>query len=456
MSAIDQYINLYRAAARHLDHASAPVMNALRPAALRALDGAKLPDTSTEGYEKTSIEAMMQPDYGVNAGGVNIPVDVARSFKCDVPAVSTLMGFVLNDSFMPVKHLAERLPQGVIFTSLREASLKYPELVEKHYGKLAPLDTAAVALNTLLARDGVFIYVPRGVTVERPLQLVDIFAAPTSLMGVRRVLIVLEEGADASLLICDHTQDTDHDYLASQVTEIFLSENSSLRLCCIDESGITTSRHAMTYIRQEAGSRLSLTSATLSARSVRNEWNVALEGRGAETRMAGMAIGSGKMHIDNASLVVHNAERCHSDQIFKYVLDDDATGAFEGSIIVSPGSRFTEAYQSNRNLLASAGARMHTRPQLEIYNDDVKCSHGAATGQLDNEALFYMRSRGIPEAEARTMLMQAFMLDVVDTVAVPGVADRLRHLVEKRFGNGDMCIGCAASAGETKGETDHA
>ena len=443
MSAIDQYIDIYRSAAPMLDEASAPVINALRPAALEALEGAALPDRSVEGYEKTSIEDMMAPDYGVNLTGVNIPVDVAQSFKCDVPAVSTLMGFVLNDSFMPVKHLHERLPEGVMFTSLREAAIRHPELVARYYGRLAPLDNAAVALSSLLLRDGVFIYVPRGVTVDRPLQLVDIFSAPTPLMGVRRVVVVLEEGAEASLLVCDHTQDAGRAYLASQVTEIFLAPRSNLKMCIIEESGATTSRHAMTWVDQREDSSLSLTSATLTAGTVRNEWNVVLSGEGAECRLAGMAVGSQRMHIDNCSNVTHIARRCHSDQIFKYVLDDEASGAFEGTIVVSPGSQFTEAYQTNRNLLASTGARMHTRPQLEIYNDDVKCSHGAATGQLDNEALFYMRSRGIPEAEARTMLMQAFMLDVVDTVAVPGVADRLRHLVERRFAGTDMCEGCA-------------
>ena len=123
------------------------------------------------------------------------------------------------------------------------------------------------------------------------------------------------------------------------------------------------------------------------------------------------------------------------------MLDDDSTGAFEGSILVAPGSILTEAYQSNRNILASPSARMHTRPQLEIYNDDVKCSHGATTGQLDDEALFYMRTRGIPEREARVMLMQAFMTDVIDTVAIEGLRDRLRHLVERRFAGADTTCG---------------
>ena len=156
-----------------------------------------------------------------------------------------------------------------------------------------------------------------------------------------------------------------------------------------------------------------------------------------------MAIGSEKMHIDNDSAINHRAPHCKSNQLFKYVLDEEATGAFEGSILVTPEAQYTEAYQSNRNILASTSARMHCKPQLEIYNDEVKCSHGATTGQLDTDALFYMRTRGIPEAEARTMLMQAFMIDVIETMHIAGLQERLRHLVERRFaGTLGNCSAC--------------
>lgn len=442
MGALKQYIDLYRASAEALDAASAPALNALRGRALEALEGAELPTRSDEGYERTSIDEMFAPDYGVNVTGVNIPVDVAGSFKCDVPAVSTSMGFLLNDSFAASGSMHQRLPEGVTFTSLRQAAIDTPELVKSTYGTVAPMDNPCVALNSLLLRDGVMIHISKGVTAEKPLQLVDIFSAPASMMAVRRVVISLEENAHASLLVCDHTQDSSNSYLSSQVTEIILAKGSSLKICFLEESSAKTSRHAMTFVRQEADSSLSMTSVTLTCGSTRNEFRVSLEGEGASTRLAGMAIGSDKMHIDNDSDVIHRAGRCKSDQVFKYVLDDHSTGAFEGSILVAPGARFTEAYQSDRNLLASADARMHCKPQLEIYNDDVKCSHGAATGQLDSEALFYMRTRGIPLSEARTMLMQAFLLDVVDTVEVTGVAERLRHLVERRFSDGSTCEGC--------------
>jgi Fe-S cluster assembly protein SufD len=185
--------------------------------------------------------------------------------------------------------------------------------------------------------------------------------------------------------------------------------------------------------------------------TTRNGYDIDIVGDGCETLLAGMAIGTDRQHVDNCSNINHRASHCHSSQLFKYVLDDESTGAFEGSILVAPNATYTEAYQSNRNLLASTSAKMHTKPQLVIYNDEVKCSHGATTGQLDAAALFYMRSRGISEKEARLMLMQAFMVDVIDTVRMEGLRDRLRHLVEKRFyGQQMLCGECSVSCHEQK------
>lgn len=438
-----QYIKLYEENREAIDAGSAPVMNDLRDAAFRALDGAHLPTRSTEGFEKTSIDDMFAPDYGVNIARMNIPVDVAGTFKCDVPTISTLLGFVLNDSFHPASMLESKLPDGVMFTSLRWAQERCPELVKKYYGSIAPLSDPGVALNTLLAQDGVFIYVPRNVRVERPLQLVNIFSAPIPMLAFRRVLVVLEEGAELQLLVCDHTQDKENAYLASQVVEVVVGKGAHFEGCAIEESSAQTSRYSRMYIAQQSHSNVTFNSTSLTCGNTRNDFEIDLLGEHCETNLAGMAIGSEKMHIDNDSAINHRSPHCRSNQLFKYVLDDKATGAFEGSILVAPGAQYTEAYQSNRNVLASTQARMHCKPQLEIYNDDVKCSHGATTGQLDNDALFYMRTRGIPEQEARTMLMQAFMVDVIDTVHIPGLQERLRHLVDRRFsGSLGDCSAC--------------
>lgn len=442
-----QYIELYLQNRDTVNGNSAPALNAMRERAMEMLAGASLPHTDTEGYERTSLRDMFAPDYGVNIARMNLPVDIAASFRCDVPNLSTLLGVVVNDSFHPVENLLQRLPEGVIYASLRQAALKYPDLVAKYYGSIAPLTTPSVALNTLLSQDGVMLYIPKGVRIEKPLQLVNIFSSPTPLAAFRRILIIVEDNASAQLLVCDHAQDDEQQYLSSQVVEISLGANARFDFYDIEQSSEHTRRHSMLYAKQATGSNLLVNGMTLECGITRNEYSIDIHGDHAETTLAGMAIASGKQHIDNNSMVSHIGNSGHSTQLFKYVLDDEASGAFEGGILVTPEAKFTEAYQSDRNLLASRGAKMHTKPQLEIYNDDVKCSHGATTGQLDSEALFYMRSRGIPEHEARIMLMQAFMTDVIDTVRMDGLRERLHYLVDKRFQGGlRKCDSCKTSS----------
>lgn len=446
MDSLKQYIELYRLNREMVNRGSAKAMNRLRDEAYEILTRSRLPRRGDEGYERTSVEDMFASDYGVNIARVNIPADVAASFRCDVPNMSTLLGVVVNDEFHPSRVLVDRLPAGVTFMSLRKAAEERHDLVAAHYGATAPLTDASVALNTMLAQDGVLVHVAKGVKIDKPLQLVNIFSSPTSLMAVRRVLVVMEEDSRAQLLVCDHTQDTERDYLSSEVVEISLARGAHFDYYNIEESSARTTRHWQMFATQHESSSLTVNGTTLTCGTTRNSYDIDITGNGCETSLAGMAIGSGKQHIDNSVRVRHLSQHCHSNQLFKYVLDDNATGAFGGRILVAPDAAYTDAYQTNRNLLASTAARMHTKPQLEIYNDDVKCSHGATTGQLDAEALFYMRTRGIPEAEARNMLMQAFMADVIDTVRMEGLRDRLRHLVEKRFAGKDaLCGDCAAT-----------
>ena len=224
-----------------------------------------------------------------------------------------------------------------------------------------------------------------------------------------------------------------------------MGRNARLEMCSIEESSANTSRYSRMFVAQQEGSGVTVNNTTLTCGVTRNDFDIELLGEHCECHINGMAIGSASQHIDNFSVLRHGACHGHSDQLFKYVLDERSTGAFEGSIEVCHGSRFVEAYQSNRNILASKDARMHSKPQLLIYNDDVKCSHGATTGQLDEKAMFYMQTRGIPREEARRMLMQAFMADVIDTIALEPLRDRLRHMVERRFaGEKAGCRDCGA------------
>jgi Fe-S cluster assembly protein SufD len=443
MSSLKQYIDLFSQERATLCSNAPELLNAARDRAKELLDAAgRFPVKTDEGYEKTSVEDMFASDLGVNINRVNIPVNVADSFRCDVPNITTLMAVVVNDRFVPTATLQKNLPEGVTVCSLRDAD---PELVGRWLGKVVENNDIALAFNSLLLQDGVLIHVAKGVKLEKALQIVNIFSGQTPMFAPRRVLLVAEEGAEVSVLKCDHTQTADVQFGASEIVEIYAGENAHIDWYDLEESTPSTVRWCQFRCRQEAHSSLNICGATLTNGSTRNEFQIEIAGDGCDTQLSGMAIGSGSQHIDNNSFLRHSSARSNSNQLFKYVLDDEATGAFEGCIEVAHGARFNEAYQSNCNLLASDKARMHTKPQLLIYNDDVKCSHGASTGQLDSAALFYMQSRGIPMAEARKMLMQAFMVDVVEKIRLENLRDRLRHLLEMRFSGacGDSaCSGC--------------
>jgi Fe-S cluster assembly protein SufD len=447
-NSLTQYIDLYQSN-RDTVLANAPeVLNAQRDAALQTLQTTALPRKGDEGHAIIDLNGMFAADLGVNITRIPFSADVTAAFKCDVPNISTLLGVVANDTFHAGDGIAQRLPEGVTVCSLANAANSHPEVLARHYNKIAPADASAVALNTLLAQDGVFVHVARNVKCAKTIQLVNLLGGATMpLLAIRRLLIVVEQGAECSLLVCDHSRASKVANVANQVVEIDLADGAKLEYFDLEESSAETSRYCSLNARLNANSNLVLNVSTLRCGTTRNDINVWLEGENANCRISGMSIADGKQIADNSASVYHNAPRCFSDQIFKYVVDDEAHGGFEGIIRVADGAHHTEAYQNNRNVLAAKSASMHTQPQLEIYCDDVKCSHGAATGQLDAKALFYMRSRGIPEAEARTMLMQAFMSDVIDTITLIPLRDRLRHLVERRL------IGAHADCGECAAHT---
>lgn len=447
MNALKQYIDLFKGNRKMIEAGAPAVLNDRRQAAYDALVDARLPRKGSEDYEATDLEAVFAPDYGLNISRIAFSGDAAESFRCDVPNMSTCLYMCFNDSIVAGPN-AVRNAGGVIVETFKDAAVNHPEVLAKHYGTVASLADPTVALNTMLAQDGLLVYVPRGVMGERPIQLVNIFNTTQPLMAVRRILVVLEQGAQARLLVCDHTQSKDVKHLSSQVVEVVAGEDSSFDYYDLEESSSATSRVSTVAVRQEAGSNVLVDGITLTNGFTRNDYYVDVNGRHAETTLLGMTIASGEQHVDTHSLINHNAPQCHSNEMIKYVLDDKAVGAFAGKILVKEGCPQVEAYQGNRNLCASPAARIYTKPQLEIYTDDVKASHGTTIGQLDQDALFYMQARGISAPEARRLLMQAFMADVVDGVRLEVLRDRLHHLVEKRF-NGTLaaCASCGEGCG---------
>jgi len=443
MNAITQYIELFESQQAIINAHAPAALNARRQAALcvlKSLD--RMPDRGDEGFEKISLNDMFAPDYGLNITRVPFPVDAGKAFSCDVPNVSRMSALVVNDAFVAVPGLERNLPEGVELMSLAEAANAYPALFEK---EIAPSSNPVVAINDLFVQDGVFIRVGKGVQLDKPVQVLSMFNASAPLMATRRIRIIVEEGAKASVLLCDHPRVNDYDYLNCRVIEAEVGRDASLELYDLEEATPRTRRASVTAVAQHQGSALNLISLFLNGGITRNEYYPAYIGEHCTTRLGGMVIGGGTQVIDNSVFLTHDRPRCTSEQLFKYALFDSSQGAFEGNVTVAEGAVFTDAHQSNRNLLASADARMHSRPQLVIYCDEVKAAHGSATGQLDENAMFYMRSRGIPEDEARMMLINAFMNDVLEGIAHDALRERLRCLVDKRLrGSESTCESCGA------------
>ena len=446
-SAEQQYIELYEQA-REMIFAHAPEsMNAVRQQAFNDFKAQGFPSKKVERYKYTDIHKLFEPDYGVNLTRLQIPVNPYEAFHCDVPNLSTRLYFVVNDMFYNDDKPKGNLPEGVVIGSMRN----YPDLVEKYYAKLAKTgDDAITALNTMLAQDGMLVYVPRNVKVDRAIQVINILKATPSnaqrvvpdLMVNRRVLIVLEEGAEVKMLFCDHAAD-DKNFLATQVIEAYVGENASLDLYCLEETHYKNVRLSNVYIDQQANSRVNHNVITLHNGVTRNKLDLTFSGEGAECGCYGCVIADKQQHVDNNTLITHKATHCTSKELYKYVLDDQSVGAFAGRVLVEHGAQKTTSQMTNQNLTATREARMFTQPMLEIYADDVKCAHGSTVGQLNDAALFYMRQRGISLAEAKLLLQNAFINEVIDHMQLEPLRDRLHYLVEKRFrGELNKCAGC--------------
>ena len=258
----------------------------------------------------------------------------------------------------------------------------------------------------------------------------------------RRVLIVAEEHAEVTLLFCDHTADDCH-FLTTQVIEVFARDNASVQLNCLEETHAKNVRLSNIYVDQQANSRVVHNVITLHNGITRNKLDLELNGEGAECQLGGCVIADKHQHVDNNTLITHNACHCTSNELYKYVLDEQATGAFAGKVYVAPGAQKTVSQMTNQNLTTTKEAHMFTQPMLEIYADDVKCAHGSTVGQLNDAALFYMRQRGISLQEAKVLLQNAFINEVIDHMQLEPLRDRLHHLVEKRFrGELNKCEGC--------------
>ena len=402
MSAEKQYIDFYREASGMISSRSCPVMNAAREVAFQTFCAQGFPSRKVERYRYTDVQSDFAPNYGISLAPLQLD---------DMPFCSTLS--------------------------------QADERLSALYGQVADVADPIVSLNTMLSVDTLLIHIPRGAHPQHPIQISHLLkGAVDNVMVNRRVLIVLDECAQADIVITERSYDQRH-FLTNQVIEVVCADDSILNLYEIEETHLLCTRYSSLFVRQGRNSRVSHTSLTLFNGHTRNRVDVRLQGEGSEVMLNGCVIADKMQRVDNNTLIDHQVGHCTSRQLYKYVLDDSAVGAFAGRILVREGAQKTVSQETNANLCSARTARMYTQPMLEIYADDVKCSHGSTVGQMDDAALFYMQQRGISEPEARLLLKSAFITEVIEAIPMETLRDRLQVLVDKRLrGELSKCEGC--------------
>ena len=402
MSAEKQYIDFYREASGMISSRSCPVMNAAREVAFQTFCAQGFPSRKVERYRYTDVQSDFAPNYGISLAPLQLD---------DMPFCSTLS--------------------------------QADERLSALYGQVADAADPIVSLNTMLSVDTLLIHIPRGAHPQHPIQMSHLLkGAVDNVMANRRVLIVLDECAQADIVITERSYDQRH-FLTNQVIEVVCADDSILNLYEIEETHLLCTRYSSLFVRQGRNSRVSHTSLTLFNGHTRNRVDVRLQGEGSEVMLNGCVIADKMQRVDNNTLIDHQVGHCTSRQLYKYVLDDSAVGAFAGRILVREGAQKTVSQETNANLCSARTARMYTQPMLEIYADDVKCSHGSTVGQMDDAALFYMQQRGISEPEARLLLKSAFITEVIEAIPMETLRDRLQVLVDKRLrGELSKCEGC--------------
>jgi len=406
---------------------------ALRERAIAGFTASGFPTTRDEDWKYTSVAPLAaQPFPLAEPAPLDDAADAVLHGAALADAACTLV--FVNGGFSPAHSRRSDLPAGVLVIDLASAVRDHFALLEGFLATCLPPESGAfAALNTAFLRDGAFVYVPRDVRVEAPIHLV--FAnrgCATPAVAHPRTLIVAAAGGDATV-IEQHIGLDGGSYWSNAVTEIALGRGSRIAHYKLQDEARDAFHIGATAARQGADSHFRSHAVSLGARLARNDVTTRFEQSGGSCALDGLYLLDGERHADQHTAIDHAVPRCSSEQLYKGILGDRGRAVFNGKVIVRPDAQHTDARQMNKNLLLSPDAEVDTKPQLEIFADDVKCSHGATIGRLDEESLFYLRARGIDAAAARDLLTFAFANELVERVAVASWRDRLAGLIRERF-----------------------
>ena len=429
MSRQDWYLSVFKDFEERLNGETQSPLHQLRREAIARFGHTGFPTSRDEEWRFTNIAPLTRIDFELAAetdGPTAVDVD---PFRCG------LAGPVFVDGhFAPGLSQLDALPAGVLVKNLRTALAEDDALLARHLGQTAKTeDQAFTALNTAFVQDGVLVYLPQGTVLDHPLHM--LFLSTGTKAGIAthpRILVVAEAHAEATLLE-SYVGLGNETYLTNSVCEINVGENASIDHYRVQRETLSAFHISAMHVVEARAARFRSTSIDLGGHLTRNHVHTALIGEGIDSTLNGLYIEDGSQHVDNHTLIEHTQANCQSHEFYKGVLAAESSGVFRGKIHVHQAAQKTDAYQANQNLLLSDSARIDTKPQLEIYADDVKCSHGATIGQLDADAIFYLRSRGIGHREAVRILTRAFAGEVLDRVRIDGLRQELDDLVSQRL-----------------------
>ena len=400
----------------------------LREQAIESFTKQGIPNRKSEEYKYVNIELMLKEEFSfARYKIINVRnTEYAKFLKDAINIV------IVNGIFIKDLSDINSLPKGLEIINIANASTN--ERFKKYYSNYADINADAfIAMNTALANGGVFIHVEIGAVIITPIHIITISTAKQNTIINSRNLIVVEANAQAKFIESFETMDSSAKTFNNSLTEIVIEDNAVVDYYKIQDENELGYLINTTQVYQAKQSVFTTNTITLSGSLVRNNLNIVLDGEHIETHLNGLYLTHGNQVVDNHTLVDHRKPSCNSNELYKGIIEDKSSATFNGKIYVRKDAQKTNAFQSNKNILLSDDGTINTKPQLEIYADDVKCSHGTSTGKLDADKIFYLRARGLSETSAKKLLMHAFASEVVDTIKIEELREYVEEKISKRF-----------------------
>ena len=438
LSPEDRFIALYDQKKDFLFNGESTYLTSLRTKATERFLTIGFPKRKDEAWKYTNLNNLLKRDYRpspVPSAHHLTHSEIAPHFIDGMDAFEVVL---INGQYSEELSSIDGLPEGTIITSLTDAGKQHTGLVQSHFARYADYhDDALVALNTAFSGEGLFIYVPEDVVVSKPIYVLSLHNGDEDTFIQPRNLFVFERQSQVTL-VDKNSALLETSSFTNVVDEIFVGANAHVVCCKIQDEGNRASLITNTHVYQEGDSNFSIFTVTLTGELVRNNLYILPDAENCETHLYGLFVPRGQQHVDNHTLVDHAKPLCTSNQLYKGILGGKATGVFNGKVFVRQDAQKISAFQEHKTIILSDQAKMNAKPELEIYADDVKCSHGSTTGQIDKEAMFYLRSRGIPEAKARVLLLQAFTRDVLDQISIEPLKKMIEMRLAGTFKNGSF------------------